>query len=103
MSILNRYTIEDKFLKLLTVLCFRALLSLYIFVHCKVWFVELSRAESQRSLDEMKREMSVKTWVLPYSRETSLSSSSSSSLQHRQKAPVQSYTGVSFQSQGNLL
>ncbi|KAL0407338.1 UNVERIFIED_CONTAM: Heterogeneous nuclear ribonucleoprotein U-like protein 1 [Sesamum latifolium] len=56
--------------------------------YIKVWFVELNGAESQISLDEMKREMSVKQ-----SRESSLMSYSSSSLQHCQKAPVQSYTG----------
>ncbi|KAH6776051.1 hypothetical protein C2S52_013612 [Perilla frutescens var. hirtella] len=50
----------------------------------QVWFVELNRAEAQRSLDEMKRETSV------------LMSSSSPSFQHCEKAPNQSYTGTSF-------
>ncbi|KAK6154688.1 hypothetical protein DH2020_008936 [Rehmannia glutinosa] len=68
----------------------------------QVWFVELNGAESQRSLDEMKREMSAKPCVPPYSRESSLMSCSNSSLHNRQKAPIQSYTGVPFQNQGNL-
>ncbi|KAL0300756.1 UNVERIFIED_CONTAM: Heterogeneous nuclear ribonucleoprotein U-like protein 1 [Sesamum radiatum] len=62
----------------------------------QVWFVELNGAESQISLDEMKREMSMKQ----SSRESSIMSYSSSSLQRCQKAPVQSYTGASFQDQG---
>ncbi|KAK4421260.1 Heterogeneous nuclear ribonucleoprotein U-like protein 1 [Sesamum alatum] len=57
----------------------------------QVWFVELNGAESQISLDEMKREMSLKE----SSRESSLMSS-----QHCGKAPVQSYTGAAFQDQG---
>ncbi|KAI3466638.1 hypothetical protein Pfo_023301 [Paulownia fortunei] len=69
----------------------------------QVLFVELSGAESQRYLDEMKREMSSKPCVPPYSRESFLMFCGSSSLQHCQKAPIQSYTGVSFQNQGNLL
>ncbi|XP_057796345.1 uncharacterized protein LOC131012408 isoform X2 [Salvia miltiorrhiza] len=57
----------------------------------QVWFVELNRAEAQRSLDEMKREASV------------LMSYNSSSLQHRENAPDQSYIGTSFQNQGKYV
>ncbi|XP_011087023.2 heterogeneous nuclear ribonucleoprotein U-like protein 1 [Sesamum indicum] len=61
----------------------------------QVWFLELNGAESQISLDEMKREMSMKQ----SSSESSLMSYSSSSWQYCQKAPVKSY-GASFQDQG---
>lgn len=56
----------------------------------QVWFVELNRAEAERSLDEMKREIIIHT------------SCSGTSLPHHEKAPIQSYTVSSFQNQGEL-
>lgn len=47
--------------------------------------MDLNREEAQRILHEMKRD------------------ASSSSLQHREKAPDQSYTNASFQKQGRFL
>ncbi|PIN05193.1 hypothetical protein CDL12_22270 [Handroanthus impetiginosus] len=64
----------------------------------QVLFVELSREEAQRSLDEMKRQISVV--CVPPLRENSLVSCSSSSLQNNQHAPIQSYGGASVQNRG---
>ncbi|KAL6544783.1 hypothetical protein OROMI_023645 [Orobanche minor] len=67
----------------------------------QVWFVELNEEESQRILDEMKREMSEKPCVAFNSRGKSLLvTCSSSSLQPHQKTPVQSYIGASYENQG---
>ncbi|KAL2534567.1 SPRY domain-containing protein [Abeliophyllum distichum] len=64
----------------------------------EVLFVELNRAESQRLLDEMKRDLNAKRDVSPYSRESSMQLYGTS-LQHCHGASVQSHTGFSFQNQ----
>ncbi|KAL2467238.1 heterogeneous nuclear ribonucleoprotein U-like protein 1 [Abeliophyllum distichum] len=64
----------------------------------EVLFVELNRAESQRLLDEMKRDLNAKQDVSPYSRESSMQLYGTS-LQHCHGASVQSHTGFSFQNQ----
>lgn len=65
---------------------------------CKVLFTELSRAESQRFLEEMKRDMNANRDMSPYSNESS-TRSYCTSLQHGHGASIQSRSGLSLQNQ----
>ncbi|KAL3851272.1 hypothetical protein ACJIZ3_013154 [Penstemon smallii] len=62
----------------------------------QVIFVELGRDESQRSLDEMKRDTSLKPCD---SSENSLSSRGGASMRQFGEAPVQPSTAISFENQ----
>ncbi|KAL3624943.1 hypothetical protein CASFOL_031611 [Castilleja foliolosa] len=71
----------------------------------QVWFVELSREESQKVLDEMKREMHEKPCLSSTDTrgKNPLVSCSSSLLQPLNKAPTTSYSGVPFENQGGVV
>ncbi|CAA3001604.1 heterogeneous nuclear ribonucleo U 1 [Olea europaea subsp. europaea] len=64
----------------------------------EVLFTELSRAESQRFLEEMKRDMNANRDMSPYSNESS-TRSYCTSLQHGHGASIQSRSGFSLQNQ----
>ncbi|KAK4347086.1 hypothetical protein RND71_033425 [Anisodus tanguticus] len=66
----------------------------------EVRFEELGRAEAQRCLDEMKANLNSKKEVTPYSRESSVQSHNSPSMQC--EAYRKSYSGPSSQSLRNL-
>ncbi|KAK4361043.1 hypothetical protein RND71_019995 [Anisodus tanguticus] len=64
----------------------------------EVRFEELGRAEAQRCLDEMKENLNTMMEVTPYSRESSVQSHNSPSMQYSCEAYRQSYNGPSSQS-----
>ncbi|XP_055805187.1 uncharacterized protein LOC129874004 [Solanum dulcamara] len=68
----------------------------------EVRFGELDRAEAQRCLDEMKENLNSKREVTPYSRESSVQSHNSPSMQYPFEAYRQSYSGSSPESLRNL-
>ncbi|KAH0770635.1 hypothetical protein KY290_014616 [Solanum tuberosum] len=68
----------------------------------EVRFEELGRAEAQRCLDEMKANMNSNKEVTPYSRESSVQSHNSLSMQYPFEAYQQSYSGSSPHSLRNV-
>ncbi|KAL3345415.1 hypothetical protein AABB24_024402 [Solanum stoloniferum] len=68
----------------------------------EVRFEELGRAEAQRCLDEMKANLNSKKEVTPYSRESSVQSHNSLSMQYPFEAYQQSYSGSSPHSLRNV-
>uniref|UniRef100_M1C1B0 Heterogeneous nuclear ribonucleoprotein U 1 n=1 Tax=Solanum tuberosum TaxID=4113 RepID=M1C1B0_SOLTU len=68
----------------------------------EVRFEELGRAEAQRCLDEMKANMNSNKEVTPYSRESSVQSHNSLSMQYPIEAYQQSYSGSSPHSLRNV-
>lgn len=68
----------------------------------EVRFEELGRVEAQRCLDEMKANLNSKREATPYSRESSVQSHNSASMQYPSEAYRKSYSGSSPQSLRNL-